>query len=767
MSAAKKGKFRHYDENSLKTAVEEVKNGHKLREVCRRYGVPKSTVLDRIKGRISENCKRMGPDPVLTSEHEDELCNWIVDLAKCGFPLKKSELLLSVQKIVKEENLKTPFKNNRPGESWYAGFLRRHPNIVLKNGEALEKYRAQVTEEYIRSWFQGLETYLAVSNALDILNNPSRILNADETGFSLCPKTGKVLGVKGKSLHIVKRGCEKENLTVLVTFTADGRLCPPVVVFPYVKPPKVLVNSVPADWILGKSESGWMRSDIFYEFVANGLNNWLEKENIQRPVLFVVDGHKSHMSLELSKFCDDNGIILYALPPNATHLLQPADVAVFKPLKEYWRQEVRAWQAENVNKVLTKYQFCPILKKVFQIPKLTTYFRNGFKACGLYPFDPNKVDYSKCVQNLLENRNRDTFPEKYDAEITEEDIKITEKVILKIRPELEEKGIDTDFILTSVKSLCLEENGLFFSDEDINKMEIIFEGELLQDSEVLAVNENSQTPKIVVLENLLLTPDKEEELNKRETDERSTTEEQKKFDGIEKPKEKAFLSEELSIVRKTEDEGKFTLTDEIEREGLLDKKEVDNCETADKENVDNSEKTKTEEIQKEGRETEKEVATEVATLEGRVHFGIESSKTSQLDAGSAFKKHLLFPKPIEKTANKRKRERFPSAISSQAWRKHYEEKEVAKENKNNITRKKSNKKKPLVAANSDITETKKDKQLCGVCEEELESDTEIEDEKNVGCDMCSRWFHLGCTKFVGLTYNEVAKVDYICDFCED
>ncbi|KAJ8929491.1 hypothetical protein NQ314_017823 [Rhamnusium bicolor] len=161
--------------------------------------------------------------------------------------------------------------------------MTRHPKLVLKNGETLEKYRAQLTQEYIRSWFRDLKTFLTESKALNIVDNPSRMLNADETGFRLCPKTGRVLGLKGHNLYVVKTGNEKENLTVLITFTADGGLCPPI------------IDSVPSHWILGKSDTGWMRSEVFYEFVANGLNNWLEKENIQKPVLFLVNGHKSHV----------------------------------------------------------------------------------------------------------------------------------------------------------------------------------------------------------------------------------------------------------------------------------------------------------------------------------------------------------------------------------------------------------------------------------------------------------------------------------------
>lgn len=55
----------------------------------RRRGVPKSTVQDRIKGKVSELCKTMGLDPILKKEVEEKLVSWIENLASCGFPVKK------------------------------------------------------------------------------------------------------------------------------------------------------------------------------------------------------------------------------------------------------------------------------------------------------------------------------------------------------------------------------------------------------------------------------------------------------------------------------------------------------------------------------------------------------------------------------------------------------------------------------------------------------------------------------------------------------
>ncbi len=53
----------------------------------------------------------------------------------------------------------------------------------------------------------------------------------------------------------------------------------------------------------------------------------------ERPVVLIVDGHKSHLTLELIDLCRREQIILLCLPPHTMHALQPLDGSVFKSLK--------------------------------------------------------------------------------------------------------------------------------------------------------------------------------------------------------------------------------------------------------------------------------------------------------------------------------------------------------------------------------------------------------------------------------------------------
>ena len=100
----------------------------------------------------------------------------------------------------------------------------------------------------------------------------------------------------------------------------------------------------------------------------------------------------------MCKFCADNGIILYSLLSNATHILQPADVAVFRSLKNNWKKAVFDWKRQNNNKALLRVMFSSLLENaVSSVTKETV--ENGFCRCGIFPFDANVIDYTKCMSH--------------------------------------------------------------------------------------------------------------------------------------------------------------------------------------------------------------------------------------------------------------------------------------------------------------------------------------------------------------------------------
>lgn len=171
----------------------------------------------------------------------------------------------------------------------------------------------------------------------------------DESAFALVRKKQRVLAPKGmKNVQSISANSERENYTVLMAASANGELAPPLILFPYKsRLPSDVVRSVPRDWGVGKTESGWMNSVSFYEYVSKVFYPWLVKQKRTFPVLLFVDGHTSHASFETVEFCRKHEIVLISLLPNSTHFTQPLDVSFFSPMKKSWEEVLKQWRFDN------------------------------------------------------------------------------------------------------------------------------------------------------------------------------------------------------------------------------------------------------------------------------------------------------------------------------------------------------------------------------------------------------------------------------------
>lgn len=284
------------------------------------------------------------------------------------------------------------------GRKWMKGFLRRHNEITFRTPESVSSASAKVTEADIRGWFAKLTSYLEEEELMAATLDPSRVYNGDETSFFLHPKTKAVLASRGsKNVYECEHADGHKNITTMFTFGADGSVVPPCVILPMQRIPTDILRLFPKDWGIGKSLKGWMDAINFMLYIRNVFYPFLLKKKVKFPVLFFVDGHSSHMAAEVAELCLDLGIILIALYPNTTRITQPADVAIFKPLKSAWMSAVANWRLEHGGEILTLKHFPGVLQKAMEMGIKKTSIVNGFRVCGLFPFGPNNVDYEKCI----------------------------------------------------------------------------------------------------------------------------------------------------------------------------------------------------------------------------------------------------------------------------------------------------------------------------------------------------------------------------------
>ncbi|XP_030749805.1 uncharacterized protein LOC115877675 [Sitophilus oryzae] len=180
-----------YSEESLNKAIEKVKNGMPKCTACNKYNIPRATLQFRLSDKFTKSSH--GPSPILSSQEEDLLVNWIKDCQRKGFPRRKEDIQTSVKQFLDESPRENPFKNNLPGEGWYKAFMKRHPDLTTRKSEGVSVASSAISEQDIRKWFRDIHSYLNEKGYDEVLEHPERLFNADETNFQLCPQNKRVI----------------------------------------------------------------------------------------------------------------------------------------------------------------------------------------------------------------------------------------------------------------------------------------------------------------------------------------------------------------------------------------------------------------------------------------------------------------------------------------------------------------------------------------------------------------------------------------------
>ncbi|XP_071505566.1 tigger transposable element-derived protein 6-like [Diadema antillarum] len=398
-----------YTAESLQEALTRVKGGElSQRQAAKEYGIPRSTIYDKITGRRPEGINKPGPSPYFSMAEEARISKWAVKMSKLGYGRNTQHITKMAQNIVNEDGRETPFKDGRPGRTWFQRFMTRNPELAMRKPQGLGIERAILTPEKLDRWFEDLSSYLEEENVLSILESPKRIWNADESGFALGAVKQRVLAEKGARFVYNFESSTKTTLTTLIAASASGDYCPPYLIYPGLRASKNWkpLEGAPDEWFYGFSESGWMNSELFYLWLANHFHPYLKEIGVHFPVLLLADGHASHVDERVGNFCAENDIILYRIEAHASHVLQPLDIGVFAPLKKLYKRASQTWMDENPGHYITKMNFATIFADAWSgiDPQFA---RSGFRAAGIYPFSRryrrDKVEASQLFRPTAAN----------------------------------------------------------------------------------------------------------------------------------------------------------------------------------------------------------------------------------------------------------------------------------------------------------------------------------------------------------------------------
>lgn len=373
---------KNYDPVYLERALDAVRKKRlSMRKASERFAVPYTTLNNHYHAAA---LLTYGGQPALDEHSENLLVNALQTCAEWGFPLKPIDIRRITQQYLNSRGItEKRFKNNMPGEGWFNGLMKRHPQLTIKLAENTKRVRAAVTYEIVDQYFR---------NVADIIRDipPQNVVNYDETNFVDDPGAVKVVMKKGSKHAYRTLDTTKSSTTVMFAIAADGSRLPTYTVYK--------AKHIYEGWkegglpgaIYNRSPKGWFDSELFDDWFRTVALPFFRK--LEGTKLLIGDNLQSHITVSVIQECENNNIKFVLLPPNSTHMLQPLDVAYFRPLKASWKRALEEWKLKNRG-VLPKTIFPRMLKTTVEAlgDREMNNILAGFRACGLVPFNPDAV----------------------------------------------------------------------------------------------------------------------------------------------------------------------------------------------------------------------------------------------------------------------------------------------------------------------------------------------------------------------------------------
>ncbi|XP_061659558.1 uncharacterized protein LOC133491874 isoform X2 [Syngnathoides biaculeatus] len=394
-------KKKKWSEEAMTHALMEVKSGKcTVRQAAKEFGVPKSSLGDRVSGRVTPG-SRSGPAQLITSSDEELLVEFSSYMSEHGFPLTKRQLVSFASSIYKRQHRRV-VAFSKLGQTWWLNFRKRQgKKITIQPADGVTRGRTLGVRKEALDHFFHLLSSAAEAHAL--ADEPQRIWNCDELVFQLARKRALLPDAAG--LACKSTPGSKDCTSVLACWNAAGTDLPPFIVYSKAYPGGARYKTQgPSDALYGWSDSGGVTSELFKKWF---LRHFLPRAPQERPLLLIFDGHRSPVNLEVVEAARKEGVVLLSLPPRCAHVLQPLRAGFFPLIERRFAALVGdPRSADAAPFAVSKKDFSAVFKAAYQVAKEDEgirIVREGFRKCGVYP--PSRFPFDEA--HLVPSSNAD------------------------------------------------------------------------------------------------------------------------------------------------------------------------------------------------------------------------------------------------------------------------------------------------------------------------------------------------------------------------
>ena len=183
-------------------------------------------------------------------------------------------------------------------------------------------------------------------------------MNWDHTGLNYVPSSSWTLEEKGAQKVPIAAIDDKRQMTAVFACLLAGDFLPPQIIYAGKTPGCLPRTPFPSGWHVTYTHNHWANEATMMDYVRSIFFPYLEatRKELQLPSTFpalaIFDQFKRQMTEPFLDYMAANNVIIVEIPPNCTDRLQPLDLSINKPLKDFLKRKFQSWYADRISQQL-------------------------------------------------------------------------------------------------------------------------------------------------------------------------------------------------------------------------------------------------------------------------------------------------------------------------------------------------------------------------------------------------------------------------------
>ena len=288
--------------------------------------------------------KKKGRPLLLGDQLEFEVIRYLKDLRIKGAVVNTAIAVSCAKGIVLKAN--SNFLASNGGHivltnHWGKHLLNRMGFVAKVMVENFEEVKAQFL--------------LDIKAVVEFHDIPSSLtINWDQTGIHYVPAGSWTMEKEGSKRVEIAAVDDKHQITAVFAASLVGEFLPSQLIYKGTTKRCLPTITFPPDWHITCSSNHWANESTMIDYINKILIPYLSVKRKELklpsnyPALVIFDKFTAQGTDQVLQILQNNNIYFVMVPANTTDRLQPLDISVNKPAKDFLRNQFQEWYADQV-----------------------------------------------------------------------------------------------------------------------------------------------------------------------------------------------------------------------------------------------------------------------------------------------------------------------------------------------------------------------------------------------------------------------------------